>query len=1002
MKPLKIQFDPNQSHQIEAISSIVQLFEGLFRADTEAFELGDEITPNIPSYFQFDRGWLEENMSAIQQDNGLAESLSVQVDTGFLLEGVSIDTWEYPTFTVDMETGTGKTYVYLRSIYELNAHYGFRKFVIVVPSVAIYEGVIKNFEITREHFKALYGNVNATLNSYDGAKPAMLKNFAVGQDIEVMVMTIDSFNKKSNTIFKKTDKLMGERYPYQYLQETRPILILDESQNYRSPKSRAALRTLKPLFAINYSATPGQDAPNVVYKLTPFDAYRRNLVKKIEVLGMIEGQSVGLAEDYLRLLAISKDGRKLIARFDAMVDVDGGFQAREITVSGKTDLQTATHNHAYSGWKVEEINEKDQYVLFENGERFSVEDERLLSVSKEALFRRQIEETIRFHFDKQRELKSQGVKVLSLFFIDRVANYVEDDGMIKLLFDQAFDSLKGRSAEFRDRSAKEVRKGYFAKKKATKKTPEEWVDTAFQDEKKTQTDKELEKEAYELIMKGKERLLSFEEPVSFIFAHSALREGWDNPNIFQICALREIFSENQRRQTIGRGLRLPVTQDGVRLEDRRLNVLTVVANESYANYVARLQKEYEETGDMLPAIPADASAKEVATRNSRIYESNDFRNFWNKLIQRTEYKITVDTDQLAKQCISKLNNEVYPEPHIVVTRGRYVVTNYRIDLIEVKNHEAKIRISKENTDGESESSESFIQKGVDLARAKNDPVLKPFKVVDIQGEGFSGRVQFAEGGELTVDKSIIFSSEQGQSFSTRKVTEETGLLPKFNLIARTCREVSLTRSTVLSIFKGLKNEHKQSFIANPEGFSAVFISKIKDVVADHIAEKLQYITSEDLLSQSSEEFFPESKTFPAKELIAGNGESSVYDFVQVDSDNERRFVERINEDGNVILYFKFPATFKIRIPRIIGNYNPDWGMLRWDEQHRLKLELVRETKGNIDLAMLQHSNEGRKIRCAQKHFGSLGISYRHVTAETTDWWKEEVRDDGNGLFQSNN
>jgi len=998
MKPLKIQFDPNQKHQIEAINSIVQLFEGLFRADTEAFELGDEITPNIPSYFQFDRGWLEENLSAIQQENKIEDSLSVMVDAGFLLEGVSIDTWEYPTFTIDMETGTGKTYVYLRTIYELNTHYGFRKFVIVVPSVAIYEGVVKNFDITREHFKALYGNVNATLNRYDGAKPALLKNFAVGQDIEVMVMTIDSLNKKSNTIFKKTDKLMGERYPYQYLQDTRPILILDESQNYKSPKSRSALRTLKPLFAINYSATPGKDAPNIVYKLTPFDAYRRNLVKKIEVLGMIEGQSVGLAEDYLRLLSIGKDGRKLIARFDAMVDVDGGFQAREIIVSGKTDLQTVTHNPAYTGWKVEEINENEKFVLFTNGERFGVEDERLLSISKEALFRRQIEETIKFHFDKQRELNQHGVKVLSLFFIDRVANYVDDDGMIKRLFDQAFKSLKARSADFQDKSAAEVRKGYFAKKKATKKSPEEWVDTAFLEDKKTQADKELEKEAYELIMKGKERLLSFEEPVCFIFAHSALREGWDNPNVFQICALREIFSEQQRRQTIGRGLRLPVTQDGIRLEDRRLNVLTVVANESYANYVARLQKEYEETGDMLPAIPSDASAKEVATRNSRIFNSNDFRNFWNKLIQRTEYQISVDTDDLVKRCISKLNGEIYPEPHIVVTRGRYIVTNYRIDLIEVNGDVAKIRITKESTNGESSSSESFIQAGMDLAKEKNDPVLKPFKVVQIHGEGLAGRIQFSEGGELTIDKSIIFSSEQGQSFSTRKVKEETGQLPKFNLIARTCREVSLTRSTVLSIFKGLKKEHKQSFITNPEGFAAVFIGTIKDVVADHIADNLEYITSEDLLPRSSEEFFPESKTFPAKELIAGNGESSVYDYVQVDSENERRFVERINDDGKVILYFKFPATFKIRIPRIIGNYNPDWGILRWDDQHRLKLELVRETKGNIDLAMLQRSNEGRKIRCAQKHFGSLGISYRHVTSETLDWWKEEFRDEADGLF----
>jgi len=989
--PPKIQFDPKQAHQIEAIDSIVKLFEGLFRADTEAWAFGDEITPNILSYFQFDRGWLEENLSKVQQINGLPESLSVNFDNGFLLKGVSVDTWEYPTFTIDMETGTGKTYVYLRSIYQLNESYGFRKFIIIVPSVAIYEGARKTIKDTREHFKALYGNVNLVAHEYDGAKPQMVRNFAVGQDIEVMVMTIDSFNKKSNTIFKKTDKLMGERYPYQYLQETRPILILDESQNYRSEKSRTALRTLKPLFAINYSATPGNDAPNVVYKLSPFDAYRRNLVKKIEVLGMIEGQSVGLAEDYIHLIAIEKDGKKLRARFDAMVDIDGGFKSMEIIVGGKTDLQIATRNPAYSGWKVEEINEKEQFVAFTNGERFGIEDERLLSISKEALFRRQIEETIKFHIEKQRELKPYGVKVLSLFFIDRVANYVQENGMIKRLFDEAFETLKGRSPDLQGRSPEEVREGYFAKKKIAKKEEEQWVDTAFQVEKKTKAEKLLERKAYELIMKDKEGLLSFDEPVSFIFAHSALREGWDNPNVFQICALRDIWSEQQRRQTIGRGLRLPVNQGGHRLEDRRLNVLTVVANESYANFVARLQKEYEETGDMLPAVPADASAKETATRNGRVFKSADFRNFWNKLIQRTDYQIAVDTTELVQQCTDKLNIAVYPEPHIVITRGRYVVTNYRIDLVEVQAGEAKIRLSKESTTDGSESSEGYVQPGTDLAKAKKDPVLKPFKVVDVAGEGLAGRVVFSEGGELTIDKSIIFSSEQGQSFSTRIVKEETGNLPKFNLIDRTCREVSLTRSTVLSIFKGLKQKHKQAFISNPEGFASVFIGTIKDTVADHIAQKLEYVVTEELLSRSDEEFFPERKVFPTKELIAGDSDTSVYDYVQVDSDNERLFVERLNNDGSVILYFKFPATFKIRIPRIIGNYNPDWGIVRWDDQHRLKLELVRETKGSINLAMLQHSNEGRKIRCARKHFASLGISYRHVTGDTVNWWREEDR-----------
>ena len=612
MNHVTIKFDPNQEHQNIAVESVAKLFDGLSRRETEGRQM-DEIVPNLPPRVSLDSGWLLDNLQAVQRGNGITEALSVETDSGYFVEGVSTDTWEYPVFTVEMETGTGKTYVYLKTMYELRRLYGFRKFVVVVPSLAIYEGVVNAFKATREHFKGLYGNENVILLEYDGEKPVMLRDFAVSTFVEILLMTVDSFNKKSNVVYKRTENQRGERLSYQYVQETRPILILDESQNYRSEKSRAALRTLKPLFAVNYSATPGRDALNMIYRLTPFAAFQMKLVKKIEVLGMIEAQSTARHEDYLKLLAIEPN---LTARFIVMANVKGTLEEQEITVKKNASLKEKTHNAAYEDWIVEEINYGEGWVGFKNGERFVPDDERCASLSREAVFRRQIEETIVSHIEKQRELRPCGVKVLSLFFIDRVASYTAGDGVVKRLFDESFERLKVRDAEFKKLSARQVREGYFAKKK--EKTREVEVDTAFEEADKKAADKEAEKHAYELIMKRKERLLAFEEPVSFVFAHSALKEGWDNPNVFQICALREITSEKERRQTIGRGLRLPVRQDGLRLVDEpRLNTLTVVANESYAGYVSRLQQEYAAAGDVMPQIPADGKSKEDAKRNGR-------------------------------------------------------------------------------------------------------------------------------------------------------------------------------------------------------------------------------------------------------------------------------------------------------------------------------------------------------------------------------------------------
>ena len=985
MNSVTIKYEADQEHQLAAVGSVIGVFEGLSRYDTSSGRQLEDIVPNLPTWYSLEASWLLDNLQAVQREGELPESMTVELDSGFMVEGISGDTWEYPSFTVEMETGTGKTYVYLRVIYELRKRYGFGKFIIVVPSVAIWEGVAGALKDTREHFKGLYGNENVTALPYDG-NVQDLKNFATSEFVEILVITLDSFNKKSNKVFKKPDNLPGNLLPYQYLQETRPILILDESQNYASLKAKAALRTLKPLFALNFSATPGREAPNVIHKLTPFKAFEKNLVKKIEVLGLVEAQSTAARPDWLRLVSIDKS---LSALFRLMAMAEGALVEIEMTLGAHADLAAKTGNPAYAGWVIEEINRADGFVAFANGERCELEGERNAALVREALFKRQIEETILVHFSKQRELKDQNVKVLTLFFVDRVSSYKGDDAIIRRLFDEAFERLKDGDSWFGRYSAAQVREGYFAKKKVNATDAE--VDTALEDDAKTEEDKKAEKIAYDLIMKRKGQLLSFEEPVSFIFAHSALREGWDNPNVFQICALREISSEKARRQTIGRGLRLPVTQDGRRIMDRRLNLLTVVANDSYANYVARLQKEYVDSGDQAPEQPADYRAKATAMRNDRVYKSLDFKNFWNKLVRRTEYRILIDTETLVVESVARLENAAYPVPHIVITKGVYVISDWRIDLEEADGTVARIRIRKNSSNGEVSDSTHDVKKGSDLAKALAEPVLKPFKVTEVKGRGDSASVEFSEGGILGPDKPIVFSTEKGQSCSTRKVAEEPGSLPKPNLIERASEELSLTRSTILEIWKGLGEARKKQFIVNPEGFASVFIGTIREALADHITDRLEYTQKEDVDMRDIERVFPPSKEYPAKELVAGHGDRSLYDLVQKDSENEVAFIHQLNDgvDDKTILYFKFPPTFKIGIPRLIGNYNPDWGVLRWNAQHRLKMELVRETKGTENMARLQHPDERRKIECARKHFAALGVSYRPVKGDNPDWWREE-------------
>lgn len=990
-KTIEFKFDHNLDFQADAIRAVVDVFQGLPRYDS-AFMLGDGIVPNLPEGEALSESWLFGNLLAVQEANNIDFSAELDVDDGMVLEGAGFENWRYPSFTVEMETGTGKTYVYLRTIYELRKHYGFRKFIIVVPSVAIYEGVIKSFEVMKRHFASLYSNETVNLIRYDGSKLSTLRNFATSSFVEVMVMTIQSFNtaqgRSSNTIYRTSEQLPGERKPYEYIQETRPILILDEPQNMGSDLSKEALRTLHPLFALRYSATH-KEVFNLVYRLTPFDAYQRSLVKRIQVDGVFE--QFGLDAGTVILREVKKSPLRAIVQTMGMTW--GKVQPVEVELKNGDNLFLKTQHPAHEhGYRVTEISARARNTFVSFDGAGTITDQDIFSSSKRSIFRTQIERTIERHMRVQEALRARGIKVLSLFFIDRVANYVNEDGLIKELFDEAYERIKLRYPEFRKWNASEVRKGYFARSKAAKGQLEgDALDTSG----RTQTEREAEKEAFQLIMREKERLLSFDEPVSFIFAHSALKEGWDNPNVFQICTLNQTVSEMKKRQEIGRGLRLPVDQNGERIMDETVNILTVIANESYEAYAANLQNEYREAGyDKLPPKVSRAGSHDV-TRNQRVFNDAKFREFWKELSRKTSYQINVDTPSLIQHCVERISriDKRRFQPQIVIETGKFIITRFTIKLEDVKGEKAQLRFTSET----SESSEfpTEVLKAVkvndDLTRVFNDQRLRTYRVSEIVEDGDNSSIVFENNIKLMKGEVTSFDRETGQKPARRTEELENTPKPLFNLIDRATKATGLTRKTINAIFKGLSAERQGFFITNPEGFANIFIQALQETLADHVVANLEFkIEPGKFLELNLDELFPEVKSYPQKELIEA-GEAGIYDMVQIDSDVERRFVENYlnGNDPKVIGYFKFPGKYKINLPKIIGNYNPDWGILRYDDKGKIVFKLIRETKGSEDTSTLRFSNEARKIDAAYKHFFELKMNYRVVTDKTTDWYEPE-------------
>jgi type III restriction enzyme len=610
---MKLQFNHSKKFQLDAIESTVKLFEGQQKFDASFVDFVDGVVPNKLTITE---NQIFENLKDIQKQNQIPVSES--------FEGMN--------FSIEMETGTGKTYVYLRTIYELNKKYGFKKFIIVVPSVAIREGTKKNFEITKDDFQILYNKTPIQSTEYSSKNISYIRQFSNSNKIEVMIITRDSFNKDVNIMNTPQDKFYGKR-PIELVKKTNPILILDEPQNMESEITKDAIENLNPLLTLRYSATH-KNPYNLIYRLSPVDAYQQKLVKKIEVLSIVEDANVNAANiDCHEIIA----GKTIKAKLKVMKQSTSNIKSALITVKHGDDLKEKTNSNQYSGYVISEINAARNFIKFSNGVTVKL-GEKLGSDTKE-IQRLQIRETIKNHLYRQEQLKDKGIKVLSLFFIDKVDNYL-NDGILQKFFNEEFNNCKNDYADFKNLEPENVRTGYFSKMR---------------------TDKSMknDSEAFNLIMKDKEKLLSFSEDKCFIFSHSALREGWDNPNVFNICTLNQSISNIKKRQEIGRGLRLPVNQNGEQLTDKQYE-LTVIANENYEEYVKTLQDEYVDDYGYSTASPQINNARKrikIKLDKSKL-NSKEFKDLWDKVSQKTLYSVNLDSKNLIKECIDTINDEL--------------------------------------------------------------------------------------------------------------------------------------------------------------------------------------------------------------------------------------------------------------------------------------------------------------------------------------------------------
>ncbi|GIK78438.1 MAG: type III restriction endonuclease subunit R [Actinomycetes bacterium] len=671
---VEIKFDANQRYQVDAINAVVELFEGQEAVEQTTALPGENGAPGaLPGFTELVFGnslalsaeQLRRNLRAVQDGSAdadesppISESLREDIPDG-----------EAPLdFSVEMETGTGKTYVYLRTIAELNRRYGFRKFVIVVPRVAIREGVMTSIELVRDHLRELFDGLQFDSYVYDSNALNRVRQFATASHLQLMIINIDSFTSDANVINRSTDAMNG-RAPIEFLRACRPIVVVDEPQNMETETRQAAIASLDPLFKLRYSATH-RDLKHLVYRLTPVDAYDLRLVKRIGVRGIVQEHDPNVPEIEVKKVRGGTTGVTASAVIQKETRI--GTKPTNITLRKDLDVEQESGGRAvYRGWVVEDIVRPDgspAYVEFANGRRIE-EGSSTDHGGRDQLQRLMIRQAIEAHFERERELDfraRRGVisrtKPLTLFFIDRVANYVPDDAKFRQWFEEEYEAVRadGKHVHLKMPDPAEVHDGYFATDRGVAKDTQEGRDSA------------AATRAFELIMRDKQKLLSLDEPLRFIFSHSALGEGWDNPNVFVICNLQDGKSEVRKRQQIGRGLRLPVMDNGERCRVDQVNHLTVIANEAFEEFAATLQSEIEEeTGVKFDDRIVNEDERVRLDLKDGALESSEFRELWERISPRTTYRLQFDTANLVAEAVRRLKAAEDIEPiRFIVREGR--------------------------------------------------------------------------------------------------------------------------------------------------------------------------------------------------------------------------------------------------------------------------------------------------------------------------------------------
>ena len=991
---MKLHFEPNLDFQLQAIEAVCDLFRGQEICRTEFTVTRDPTEPQARLAFaQHDFGignrltLLDEeilsNLNAIQLRNGVPPSDGL--DSG--------------DFTVEMETGTGKTYVYLRTIFELNKRYGFSKFVIVVPSIAIKEGVYKSLQITEEHFRALYSGTPFDYFLYDSTKLGQVRNFATSPQIQIMVVTVGAINKRDvNNLYKESEKMGGEK-PIDLIKATRPILIVDEPQSVDgglAGRGKKALGAMNPLCILRYSATHA-DKHHMVYRLDAVDAYERKLVKQIEV-------AAAMVEDahnrpYLRLVSTSNRRGVISAKVELDVEMAGRVRRQVKVVKDGDDLEQTTGRAVYRDSRIGEIRVEKGNEFVElrvpGGERYLRPGEAWGDVDALAVQREMMRRTIREHLDKEKRLRPQGIKVLSLFFIDavdRYRRYDEEGNPVKGDYALMFEKEYRRLANHPDyqklfeevdltTAAEEVHNGYFSIDRKGG-----WTDTA----ENNQTNRDNAERAYNLIMREKEKLLSLETPLKFIFSHSALREGWDNPNVFQICALRDIRTERERRQTIGRGLRLCVNQEGERLRGFDVNTLTVVAMESYEEFAENLQQEIEEdTGirfgvveaHQFAAIPVvgedgettalgfEAStaiwehlkAEGYIDRKGRIQDS--LRQALKEETFVVPYDFTEQEAEIAKvlrKLAGRLEIKDADERRSVRPRQAVLDSPEFKALWDRIKHKTTYRVAFDNQD--------LLEK---CTRALREAPTIP-----------KTRLQWRMA-DIAIGQSGVEATETVGAATV--VLDEADIeLP--DVLTELQDRTQLTRRSIQRILS--RSGRLGDFKRNPQQFIELAEQAINRCKRQALVDGIKYQRLGDEHYYAQELFEKGELTGYLENMLAAS--KSVYEKVVYESAIEATFADQLEKNTAVKVYAKLPGWFEVPTP--LGSYNPDWAVLV-DSDEGERLYFVVETKGSPFLGDLRIT-ESAKIECGKAHFNALKVGKspaRYEVATSVDSLLAAVR-----------